>query len=388
MNVDDDNLEQDDEEDDDNGEYDKFSGQKNPMRRQKEQSNNQEVPNQTRTIENETKEVELTEQAFNPDDSALPPIDSDEDVIPARVKISQLTSVYFMERFFRKGRCYYATNKTGGRIIYGIKSFYSETAANCVEIVHYSKTFLGTGDCSEKFASILELEGCRYMQKTRVEVIHLGDLENDSLLPHPVELPKRIYDPRTNKKSQSFAFLYDRDNSNEIKVNREHTRVVEAFAGAGGMHLGFEDEGFETAMAIELDDAAVKTFEHNNPDVPTFEDGDVLKFIQKMDQDLEFREKVGPVEVIHTSSPCQGFSKANRNVEESERDAQNNSLSYTFYELLCVTGALIGTFENVEGMWSQKGMPYLKRLLVDCIELGYQVKVMLLRGKCAASFLV
>ena len=80
---------------------------------------------------------------------------------------------------------------------------------------------------------------------------------------------------------------------------------------------------------------------------------------------------------IHTSSPCQGFSKANP--PGGQNDDDNNRLASTFPDLLRVTGALVGSFENVEGMWSKKGMPYLRKVLIDCIELGYQVRVKILR---------
>ena len=140
--------------------------------------------------------------------------------------------------------------------------------------------------------------------------------------------------------------------------------------------MGYEAEGFKTLQAIEYNEVAVKTFKHNNHGVPCFL-GDIRDFLHKMENEAAFRQSLGRIDAIHTSSPCQGFSKANRN--GGQNDEANNELAYTFPHLLRVTGALVGAFENVEGMWTKKGMPYLRKVLVDCIELGYQVRVKILR---------
>lgn len=75
----------------------------------------------------------------------------------------------------------------------------------------------------------------------------------------------------------------------------------------GGMHIGYEEEGFTTVRAVEYDKQAVETFEHNNPGVPVY-CGDIRKFIEKIETDKGSREALGRIDVIHTSSPCQGFS--------------------------------------------------------------------------------
>lgn len=151
-----------------------------------------------------------------------------------------------------------------------------------------------------------------------------------------------------------------------------------------GMHLGYEEEGFKTLQAIEYNEVAVKTFEHNNAGVPTY-CGDIREFLKQMEEDPSFRASLGRIDAIHTSSPCQGFSKANRS--GGQNDEANNELAYTFPDLLRLTGALVGSFENVEGMWSRKGMPYLRKVLIDCIELGYQVRVKILRCELLISLL-
>ena len=94
------------------------------------------------------------------------------------------------------------------------------------------------------------------------------------------------------------------------------------------MHLGYEEEGFTTVQAIEYNEAAVKTFKHNNPDVPVFH-GDIRDFIAKMEDD-EYRKSMGRIDVIHTSSPCQGFSKANRNGGQND-DANKDPFDFAAF---------------------------------------------------------
>jgi len=177
--------------------------------------------------------------------------------------------------------------------------------------------------------------------------------------------------------SQGFGYVRESSKIQQVNLRRKEMRLIEAFSGAGGMHLGYKAEGFEMAMAIEMNEAAVKTFQLNNPKVPVYAD-DVNKFIEKYEKDPQYQKLVGHVDAVHASSPCQGFSKANRN--GGQNDDRNNELSYSFVNLLRITNAKVGVFENVEGMWTVKGMPYLRKLLVGCLGLGYQVRVQILRA--------
>lgn len=46
-------------------------------------------------------------------------------------------------------------------------------------------------------------------------------------------------------------------------------RVLDLFAGAGGMHQGFKRlPGFKTVTAVEMNPLFAKTFQTNNPGVP------------------------------------------------------------------------------------------------------------------------
>lgn len=120
------------------------------------------------------------------------------------------------------------------------------------------------------------------------------------------------------------------------------------------------------------------TFEKNNPETPVY--------CQKVEDFLEdsgptpveFRNKHGKVLAIVCSPPCQSFSTANRDVEHnSEEDLYRKNLSLKFFDAMEVSGALIGVFENVEGMWRRPNIYFLKKIVLDHIRAGYQVRVRL-----------
>jgi C-5 cytosine-specific DNA methylase len=333
---------------------------------------------------------DLAEQGFNPKEASLFDLPLEDEEEEKGKKAIGLDFVDFKGHRFYKGKCYYyyegsesQVTKEGSesqvtKVAVGIRSFRTEEEANCVRIVHLSQTFLGHGD-NGSFADAVHLHyDNEFVQVRAVEHVHVSKLGPPCQDPFPLDLPKLIYEPQTERKKQAFAYVRDNTVRNIVREARKEIRLIEGFSGAGGMHLGYESEGFTTVMAIEYNEQAVKTFKHNNPGVPVH-CGDIREFIREVEEDPGASEKLGVTHVIHTSSPCQGFSKANRS--GGQNDEANNKLSYTFTHLLRIKQPLCGVFENVEGMWSQKGMKYLRKILIDSIALGYQVRVKILRCK-------
>lgn len=84
-------------------------------------------------------------------------------------------------------------------------------------------------------------------------------------------------------------------------------KVISLFTGAGGLDLGFEAAGFETAVAVEMDTQCVDTLRHNR-DWPTIHHD--ISFISS-DTILQTANlNKGEPALLIGGPPCQPFSKS------------------------------------------------------------------------------
>lgn len=84
-------------------------------------------------------------------------------------------------------------------------------------------------------------------------------------------------------------------------------KVVSLYTGAGGLDLGFEAAGFETAAAIEFDKWACQTLRHNR-NWPVFEQ-DIHEVTSRKIASTA-GVKFGDLDVLIGGPPCQPFSKS------------------------------------------------------------------------------
>ena len=55
--------------------------------------------------------------------------------------------------------------------------------------------------------------------------------------------------------------------------------VVDLFAGCGGLSTGFEQAGFNSVLAVEMDESAAETYKLNHPNTEM-----LIKDIRKIDK--------------------------------------------------------------------------------------------------------
>lgn len=119
-------------------------------------------------------------------------------------------------------------------------------------------------------------------------------------------------------------------------------KIVDLFAGAGGMSLGFEQQGnFESIAFVENNLNACKTYKLNNKrNSELIEENDIttLNF-------PKFKEKVGEVDVVIGGPPCQGFSNANR--QKNSLISLNNILVKKYIKAVLKINPKIFVMENV-----------------------------------------
>jgi DNA (cytosine-5)-methyltransferase 1 len=122
---------------------------------------------------------------------------------------------------------------------------------------------------------------------------------------------------------------------------RTRYRMIDLFAGCGGMTRGFVDSGhFEPILAVEMDPYAAATYGVNF--VPKGASADEHVIIERIENVEEFPR----VDVVIGGPPCQGFSPLNRDGVGLER----RDLWREYLRALRESGAAAFVMENVPGL--------------------------------------
>lgn len=163
------------------------------------------------------------------------------------------------------------------------------------------------------------------------------------------------------------------------EVVRDHILMVDqftyisTFAGCGGSSLGYKWAGGKGLLAIEFDANAAATYRANfetpvlERDICTVTAAEVLKLTGL---------RVGELDVLDGSPPCQGFSTAGKRQIHDPR----NSLFREFVRLIEGLQPKVFVMENVSGLVKGK-MKYVFAEIMRCLKAtGYAVRCKLLNA--------
>lgn len=155
-------------------------------------------------------------------------------------------------------------------------------------------------------------------------------------------------------------------------VDENSLKMVDLFCGAGGLSLGFTQEGFITCLANDIQDVCVDTYAHNHPEIPRNRIilGDIK---EKVVDHLEELLGNAKIDVIVGGPPCQGFSMANR---QRLIDDPRNTLYKYFVQTVEKVKPPFFVMENVKGMLSVKD-----QVIEDFESIGYKVAAHILNAK-------
>lgn len=96
----------------------------------------------------------------------------------------------------------------------------------------------------------------------------------------------------------------------------KNPKVIDLFAGVGGMSLGFEKAGFDIVVANEYDESIARAYRYNHKKTKM-----IVGDITQLDLKKEFGKYKGKIDVIIGGPPCQGFSqKGQRKTIHDERN--------------------------------------------------------------------
>ena len=128
-------------------------------------------------------------------------------------------------------------------------------------------------------------------------------------------------------------------------------KVVDLFAGAGGLSLGFmQTNKYEIDVAFENNPAMQETYRRNHGGV------DVRGDVCAADYD-EIQKKYGSIDVVIGGPPCQGFSNANR--QKNHAISQNNMLVKQYIRAILELQPKAFVMENVSMLRSDVHRFYL-----------------------------
>lgn len=136
----------------------------------------------------------------------------------------------------------------------------------------------------------------------------------------------------------------------EKEMKKKQTyKMVDLFAGCGGLSLGLEQAGFTPWFVNEIVEQFANTYKVNH----TLSDehyfiGDIAELNRHIE---EYKEMLTDITLVCGGPPCQGFSMANR---QRILDDPRNGLYKQYLIFLSIVRPQFFIMENVKGMMNKK----------------------------------
>jgi len=149
--------------------------------------------------------------------------------------------------------------------------------------------------------------------------------------------------------------------------------VLSLFSGAGGLDLGFHEQGYKILCASDNWVESKDTFKLNFPNIPF-----ICEDVRKLSID-SIKKEIGrsKVDVIIGGPPCQGFSAMG---DKNSADPRN-LLFESYAEIVKHIKPKCFVFENVKGLKTMFGGRYLASIINTFTNLGYNVYEKTLNAK-------
>ena len=143
-------------------------------------------------------------------------------------------------------------------------------------------------------------------------------------------------------------------------------RVIDLFAGVGGLSLGFEKKGFEVVLANEYDASIAASYIANHKNTKM-----IVGDITSLDLEDTFGKMAGKVDVVIGGPPCQGFSqKVQRKTIHDER----NFLFKYYVSVVELVKPKYFVMENVPNLLTAEGGYFRHEIEELFNKLGYSLE--------------
>ena len=151
------------------------------------------------------------------------------------------------------------------------------------------------------------------------------------------------------------------DKIDNTEIPNKEYKVLELFAGAGGLAIGLEKAGIKCVALNEIDKWACQTLRENRPNWNVLE-GDIKSF--------SFKKYRNEADIVTGGFPCQAFSYAGKKL--GLEDARG-TLFYEFARAVKEVNPPICIGENVKGLRSHEKGKTLEGMISILDEIGYNV---------------
>lgn len=187
--------------------------------------------------------------------------------------------------------------------------------------------------------------------------------KNGTLVPqrHP-ENNYRVYHRSQLEHLEQAQLLFNSNWNEEIKTTpKRKYKLVELFAGAGGLAIGMEKAGFESVVLNELDKHACNTLRQNRPEWNVIE-GDITN--------VDFTKYRNKIDILSGGFPCQAFSYAGKKLGFEDT---RGTLFFEFARAVKEANPKVILAENVRGLLKHENGKTIETISSVINELGYEL---------------
>lgn len=143
-------------------------------------------------------------------------------------------------------------------------------------------------------------------------------------------------------------------------------KIIDLFAGIGGIRLGFEEQGCESVFSSEWDESAQKTYQANFDEIPY---GDITKIEP---------EEIPSFDILLGGFPCQPFSQAG--LKKGFADTRG-TLFFDVARIINYHRPKVVFLENVKRFKTHDGGNTFEVVKQTLEEMGYTVHAQVLNAK-------
>lgn len=143
-------------------------------------------------------------------------------------------------------------------------------------------------------------------------------------------------------------------------------KVIDLFAGVGGLSLGFEMSGFDVVVANEYDASIAAAYSKNHKNTKM-----IVGDITSLNLKDTFGKYVGEIDVVIGGPPCQGFS------QKGQRKTINDERNFLFKYYVAVVELVKPRYfvmENVPNLLTAEKGFFRKEIEELFNKLGYSLK--------------